>query len=751
MQDGIFHRKVSVFSCNRENCDFLYSKLLTCILRSAILKLLGQSLGLPHFYQENLLRGEVLIMGAAGSEAEELRHCAAVSPEHKAVGNISGKPPAQEQRRKEGSCPHTASDLIELAVQIVAHGHQENGGKHGVQSQSRHVVRCREGDGSRKDQEDPAAQRVHDYVDQCIRGITYAGNTGQIIENADDQGEGQENDGILEHTDKGVWLHQLQTAIHKLESAVKGSLQEGGEGVGGSKQDERNNQGLHDLPEGNLYIQLTDRGQSGRDGLAALTQQQLQQPEQSRAAQRCGYDHVDQPQVSRFCGKEAGHDGIGRLEPQGLAGTEIGSDKAGDGRGNCRQNKITALQGQSGRIGLVLTGGVFPGSQKNSRQSAEESQKCESRKGGEGEGNIGACQAAAADRLGRGIGQLAVVVAECLGEEFHGAADGLRRPEIAVVMGGGIEGEIDAAAVQRCLQAGIFRDIRVENGAQQSGLCFRFNGGIRDLIVRVALHRTISTENLHIPLVGLGEPGGGSGAGAVALSADHQVGVHRALHFFNSAYSGFHGAAVVVHDPGCFNIPAYNGLLLLLHVLIGFQLPLGKCRGGNVIGVFRQLLLRQLHTEFVVKDVQHPVIERVQLPVGDQYGTDDGIGLRMAPHTDPFRIHIADGAGILKRVIKTAGALIAVIRLAVLKVVGHIRGAGAVHIDIEHHIAPSCVFPCVDTVCGHTFRSAVTEDHAGKLCVFGNFSRAVQIHGQIRTANLQGDVLNGDLISLGYN
>ena len=43
MQDGIFHRKVSVFSCNRENCDFLYSKLLTCILRSAILKLLGQS------------------------------------------------------------------------------------------------------------------------------------------------------------------------------------------------------------------------------------------------------------------------------------------------------------------------------------------------------------------------------------------------------------------------------------------------------------------------------------------------------------------------------------------------------------------------------------------------------------------------------------------------------------------------------------------------------------------------------------
>ena len=64
-------------------------------------------------------------MGAAGSEAEELRHCAAVSPEHKAVGNISGKPPAQEQRRKEGSCPHTASDLIELAVQIVAHGHQE--------------------------------------------------------------------------------------------------------------------------------------------------------------------------------------------------------------------------------------------------------------------------------------------------------------------------------------------------------------------------------------------------------------------------------------------------------------------------------------------------------------------------------------------------------------------------------------------------------------------------------------------------
>ena len=43
MQDGIFHRKVSVFSCNRENCDFLYSKLLTSILRSAILKLLGQS------------------------------------------------------------------------------------------------------------------------------------------------------------------------------------------------------------------------------------------------------------------------------------------------------------------------------------------------------------------------------------------------------------------------------------------------------------------------------------------------------------------------------------------------------------------------------------------------------------------------------------------------------------------------------------------------------------------------------------
>ena len=496
-----------------------------------------------------------------------------------------------------------------------------------------------EGDDGSDAYEQPGAQGVDHHGYGGVHAVAHAVHYGKVVEAADNEGEGQQHNEVLDHAHEGVGLHKLEAAVDELEAPVKRAHDEGGEYVGGDEQYHGQPQGLEHVLAADADMQV---GHLGHGGLAlGKVLDQGEYGEQHGAAGGGGRDHPPQAGVAGLGGQELAHHGVGSLHAQILVGTELRGDEGGDDGDDGHQQEVEALDLKPGLVrghSQAFEGVLV---KQHAGQGAQEAQQRESGQCGQYDSDTGTHHILGADRLGVGIVKVAVVVAQRLGEELHGGADGLVGPQVAVVVGGGVVGEEYAAVLKGFAQLLVGGHAVLERGAQHGGTGFGVRHSVGDGVIGVALHGAVYAEDLLIALGGLGEAGGGGCGGTVALAADLQVGVHGAGHF-DAGHGGLHQAAVVVEHAGRHNIVVHYLLLLGLDVLVFLHLVFAQVLGCHIVGVQRQLLGGYLETELVVQGVEHAVVKRQQRAVQHQHGAVDGVGLGVAPHTDAGGVHVGD-------------------------------------------------------------------------------------------------------------